>query len=396
MANLTFGSVGKSFPDGTRAVNELSFSVADGEFVVLVGPSGCGKTTALRMVAGLEEITDGEILIGDDVINFLAPRERDVAMVFQNYALYPQMRVADNIGFGLKMRGVPKERIRERVIEIARMLDLEPLLDRKPANLSGGQRQRVAMGRAIAREPRLFLMDEPLSNLDAKLRVQMRAEISRLQLEVGVTTLYVTHDQVEAMTMGSRIAVMRGGELQQYGAPQELYEHPENLFVATFLGSPAMNLLEARLDREGSGLVARLGAQDLALPDELLRRRPSLADYAGRTIGIGLRPEHLQVAGANGNRGTTIPGAVTVVELLGPEIFAHIEVQATAVDSDLVREGAAVDPDEAVAGLNLHGATTLVGRFPPETNVRPGDRVDLAVDLSHLHVFDLETGAALP
>ena len=247
MASLSFEDVGKTFPDGTRAVIDLTLAIEDGEFIVLVGPSGCGKTTALRMVAGLEEITDGVVRIDDTVVNYLPARERDVAMVFQNYALYPQMSVFDNIGFGLKMRKMPKPQLRERVNEIARMLGLEDLLDRKPANLSGGQRQRVAMGRAIARQPQLFLMDEPLSNLDAKLRVHMRAEIARLQRELGVTTLYVTHDQVEAMTMGGRIAVMRRGELQQFGSPQELYDHPVNLFVASFLGSPSMNLLKARI-----------------------------------------------------------------------------------------------------------------------------------------------------
>jgi len=391
-ASLTFAGVGKTFPDGTRAVDKLSFSVADGEFVVLVGPSGCGKTTALRMVAGLEEITDGEIRIGDDVVNYLAPRDRDVAMVFQNYALYPQMKVFDNLGFGLKMRGVPKAQIRERVLRIARMLDLEPFLERKPANLSGGQRQRVAMGRAIAREPRLFLMDEPLSNLDAKLRVHMRAEIARLQLEVGVTTLYVTHDQVEAMTMGTRIAVMRRGELQQYGTPQDLYVRPDNIFVATFLGSPAMNLLQARIGRANDGFTATVGDVELPLPEELLALRPALARYDGRTVALGLRPEHLHLGSDDGR--PTLSGSVTVVESLGPEVFAHIEVKAEPVLTEAALEGATAS-DETVLGLQQGGVTTVVGRFPADVAVRPGDRLAVAVDLAKLHAFDLESGLSI-
>ena len=312
---------------------------------MLVGPSGCGKTTALRMVAGLEEITDGVVRIDDTVVNYLPARERDVAMVFQNYALYPQMNVFDNIGFGLKMRKMPKAELRERVLEIARMLGLEDLLDRKPANLSGGQRQRVAMGRAIARQPQLFLMDEPLSNLDAKLRVHMRAEIARLQRELGVTTLYVTHDQVEAMTMGGRIAVMRRGELQQFGSPQELYDHPVNLFVASFLGSPSMNLLKARDRRAATaGSSARIGDREFDLPEQLVQRAPALRGYEGREVALGFRPEHIRPQ--NGAPRPQLRGSVLVVESLGSELLAHVEVAAEQVLSEEVLEGSTVEQDE--------------------------------------------------
>src|SRR5439155_4785002 len=276
--------------------DDLNLEVEDGEFVVLVGPSGCGKTTALRMVAGLEEISEGTIRIGDVVVNGLAPQKRDVAMVFQNYALYPQMTVSENIGFGLKMRKVPKPEIRSRVREIAGVLGLAELLHRKPGVLSGGQRQRVAMGRAIVRDPQVFLMDEPLSNLDAKLRVQMRAEIARIQRDLGATTVYVTHDQVEAMTMGDRVAVMRKGELQQVDAPQQLYESPGNLFVASFIGSPEMNLVQATPERGDGGLACRIDDQLVVLPPEVVQARPAIERYVGRTIALGVRPEHLQDA----------------------------------------------------------------------------------------------------
>src|SRR3954468_22381380 len=289
MADVVFDEVSKLFGGDTRAVDGLDLVIDDGEFIVLVGPSGCGKTTALRMVGGLEPITAGTISIGDRVVNRLSPKSRDIAMVFQSYALYPHLSVADNIGFSLKTKRVPKDEIRRRVLETARMLDLEPYLKRKPRALWGGQRQRVAMGRAIVRQPQAFLMDEPLSNLDAKLRVQMRAEIARVQQNLGTTTIYVTHDQVEAMTMGDRVAVMRKGELQQVAAPQELYDHPLNLFVGGFIGSPAMNLLQARLERRNGGLAAVLSAdQVLDVSDELLGRRPALAAYEGREVIVGI------------------------------------------------------------------------------------------------------------
>ena len=289
MAPVTFSNVGKTYPDGTRAVTDLNLEIADGEFVVFVGPSGCGKTTALRMVAGLEEVTEGDLRIGERVVNALAPQERDVAMVFQNYALYPHMSVYDNIAYPLESQKMKKAEVRERVTKTAELLGLTEHLKRRPRNLSGGQRQRVAMGRALVRQPQVFLMDEPLSNLDAKLRVQMRAEITRLQDQLGVTTIFVTHDQVEAMTMGDRIVVMRKGVLQQQGPPELLYHEPVNLFVAEFIGSPAMNLFQARFDGES----VFLGEQSVPLPARVFGERPGLAGYRGRELAVGVRPEHL-------------------------------------------------------------------------------------------------------
>ncbi len=290
MSQVVFDSVAKVYPDGTRAVNDLDLDIRDGEFMVLVGPSGCGKTTALRMLAGLEDISEGVVRIGDRVVNDVPPRDRDIAMVFQSYALYPHLTVRGNIAFGLKLRGEDKAEIDRRVNDAARILGLEGFLDRKPRALSGGQRQRVAMGRAIVRQPSAFLMDEPLSNLDAKLRVQMRAEIARLQTDLETTTIYVTHDQVEAMTMGDRVAVMRKGELQQVASPQELYDHPVNLFVGGFIGSPAMNLIEGTLEGVDGGMGVRLGSQMLSLGPETLAARPALRAYGGRRVVVGLRP----------------------------------------------------------------------------------------------------------
>src|SRR5581483_11815084 len=294
VARVAFEQVSKVFGDGTRAVDRLELTVEDGEFMVLVGPSGCGKTTALRMVAGLEEISDGVVRIGERVVNDLSPKSRDIAMVFQSYALYPHLSVRDNVGFPLRIKKVPREERARRVDEAARILDLEPYLDRKPRALSGGQRQRVAMGRAIVRQPAAFLMDEPLSNLDAKLRVQMRAEIAGLQRDLGVTTIYVTHDQVEAMTMGDRVAVMRKGELQQVADPQTLYDRPVNLFVGGFIGSPAMNMLEATLERRNGGLVAKLGGESIELDEDTLAMHPALRSYEGREVVLGIRPEDLE------------------------------------------------------------------------------------------------------
>jgi multiple sugar transport system ATP-binding protein len=390
MATVSFESVGKVYPDGTRAVEQLDLAVEDGEFVVLVGPSGCGKTTALRMVAGLEEITEGEIRIGDRVVNGLGPRERDIAMVFQNYALYPHMDVYRNMAFGLTTRKVPKGEARRRVEEIARVLGLHSLLRRKPGQLSGGPRQRVAMGRAIVREPRVFLMDEPLSNLDAKLRVQMRAQIARIQREIEATTIYVTHDQVEAMTMGDRVAVMRGGVLQQVDAPQRLYEHPANLFVASFIGSPPMNLVEATVEPEAQAL--EIWTQRLVVPE-------TPAGYGGRTIALGIRPEALEDA-------TLVPacpperrlqGSVRLTEALGSALLAHVEIDAAPVVRDEVLEGGEADAvvvEEMRADAEQH-RTVLVCSFDPSSDVRAGDVVELAVDTRHLHFFDLETGAAI-
>jgi len=371
MAAITFDGVSKTYGDGFPAVSELNLDVNDGEFVVLVGPSGCGKTTALRMIAGLEEITGGEIRIGDRVVNNLPPRDRDVAMVFQNYALYPHMTVAENIGFALRMRKVPKQEARKRIEETARVIGLVDHLNRKPKQLSGGQRQRVAMGRAIVREPQVFLMDEPLSNLDAKLRVQMRAEISRIQRQLAVTTVYVTHDQVEAMTMGDRVAVMRRGVLQQFDAPQKLYEQPANLFVASFIGSPAMNVLEGTL---GLPLPAGVGA-------------------SGKRLAVGIRPEALSLA-TNGD-GPRVRGVVQTVEALGPEQLAHVEIAAKPVLVEDVLEGL-VDAEQAgeLAELMTDGRATVIARLDASTSVRPDDAVELAVDTRKLHFFDLETGEA--
>jgi multiple sugar transport system ATP-binding protein len=401
MAGITFDNVAKIYEDGTRAVSDLNLDVQDGEFVVFVGPSGCGKTTALRMIAGLEEVSEGEIRIGERVVNNLQPRDRDVAMVFQNYALYPHMTVAENIGFALRMRKMSKEEARPRIQETARILGLVDHLDRKPRQLSGGQRQRVAMGRAIVREPQVFLMDEPLSNLDAKLRVQMRAEISRIQRQLNVTTVYVTHDQVEAMTMGDRVAVLRRGLLQQLDAPQRLYEQPANLFVASFIGSPAMNMLEATLEQRGDDLVCRVGSATLTLPAQVLSARPALSGYVGRSIALGIRPEALDDATRrNGDGdGGRLRGVVTAIEALGPELLAHVEVEAKPVLVEDVVEGL-VDMEEAEDLAQLRTDTggpqaMLVARLDASASVRPDETVELAVNLGKLHFFDLETGETI-
>jgi ABC-type sugar transport system ATPase subunit len=398
MSGITLDKVTKTYGDGHLAVSDLDLDVQDGEFVVLVGPSGCGKTTALRMIAGLEEISDGEIRIGERVVNNLPPRERDVAMVFQNYALYPHMTVAENIGFALRMRKVPKAEARRRVEETARIIGLVEHLDRKPRQLSGGQRQRVAMGRAIVREPQVFLMDEPLSNLDAKLRVQMRAEISRIQRQLKVTTVYVTHDQIEAMTMGDRVAVLRRGLLQQFDAPQLLYERPANLFVASFIGSPAMNILEGSLERDGDRLVCRIGTATLALPADVLNARPALASHLGKPIAVGIRPEALDEPGRrDGNDGGRLRGRVQAVEVLGPEQLAHVEIEARPVLVEDVLEGL-VDMEQAndLAEIISDGArATIVARLDASAAVRADDEIELAVDLRRLHFFVLETGEAI-
>ncbi|MFL6011752.1 MAG: ABC transporter ATP-binding protein [Gaiellaceae bacterium] len=385
MAELEFVHVSKAFGD-TPVVRDLNLQVGEGEFVVLVGPSGCGKTTALRMVAGLEEITSGEIRIGDRVVNDLAPRERDIAMVFQNYALYPHKSVYENLAFGLRMRKVPKAEQRARVEEIAQKLGLGEMLERRPAQLSGGQRQRVAMGRAIVREPKAFLMDEPLSNLDAKLRVQMRAEIARIQKALAVTTLYVTHDQVEAMTMGDRVAVMRDGVLQQVDTPQHLYDQPRNLFVASFVGSPPMNIFEASVEADGTRLA--FGETQLDLPGR------GLPTYAGRRIAVGIRPE--EVREASGWDGARVRGRILLVEALGSEQLVHIEVAATPLGrADLV-DAAAQPPGPPLGVEDLERSVTLLGRFDRHLLLSPGEAVEVAIDPRLLHFFDLETGLALP
>jgi multiple sugar transport system ATP-binding protein len=401
MAEVIFDKVEKIYDNDVHAVHDLSLEIGDGEFVVLVGPSGCGKTTALRMVAGLEDITDGKVTIGGRVVNDLTPKERDIAMVFQNYALYPHLSVADNIGFGLRLRRTPKDVVEERVSWAANLLGLTPYLTRRPKELSGGQRQRVAMGRAIVRKPQVFLMDEPLSNLDAKLRVQMRAEIARIQHDVGVTTIYVTHDQVEAMTMGDRVAVMRKGELQQMAEPQKLYDSPKNLFVASFIGSPAMNIVEATVERGGDGLAVKLGDQELPVPADVASRRPALAGYAGRTLAIGIRPEHLEDAEVARNGGARLRGHVVLTEALGSEILAHVELNAKPVVTEDVVEGAVVNAEEQEVAADLMGEhgdgnkTTFVGRFDPASRVKPDSDVELVVNTEKLQFFDLETGYAI-
>ena len=383
MAPVNMDKLNKVYENGFHAVKDMSLDIADGEFMVLVGPSGCGKTTALRMVAGLEDITSGILRIGGKEVNDETPKERDIAMVFQNYALYPHMTVRDNIGFALKLRHMPKDQLIEKVNEAAEILGLTEWLDRKPGQLSGGQRQRVAMGRAIVRQPSVFLMDEPLSNLDAKLRVQMRAEVARIQRHLAVATLYVTHDQVEAMTMGDRVTVMREGVLQQAGTPQNLYDNPDNIFVAAFIGSPAMNLYDATV---GVGVRSvKIGSQEIDLPEVVRIKRPALASYAGKDVVVGLRPEHLPAAPPD-YTGTVLAGDVDLVELLGSEQVVHFTIDANRV----LAEGA-VDHDEATAIKHGEG----VARVAPNTPVKPGDKLPMAVNLEDMYFFDPQTGLAI-
>ncbi|HEY7795668.1 MAG TPA: sn-glycerol-3-phosphate ABC transporter ATP-binding protein UgpC [Gaiellaceae bacterium] len=395
MAGVTFEGVAKIYPDGTRAVNDLNLDIQDGEFMVLVGPSGCGKTTALRMVAGLEDISEGVVRIGERVVNHVPSRDRDIAMVFQSYALYPHLSVYDNIAFSLKLQKLPKNEIDKRVHEAARVLGLEAFLKRKPRALSGGQRQRVAMGRAIVREPAAFLMDEPLSNLDAKLRVQTRAEIAKLQNDLGTTTLYVTHDQVEAMTMGDRVAVMRKGELQQVAPPQELYDRPVNLFVGGFIGSPAMNVLEATLQASNGNLAATVGSHTLDLGEESIAARPGLRAYEGRPVILGIRPEDLDDAELEPDtpQERRLRGTVELREALGSEIMVHFRSDASPALTDEMREiqedAGAAETTEGAAGA------TLVGRFGARSRIREGDSVEVAVDTRALHFFDPDTGLGI-
>ena len=400
MAGVAFEQMSKVYPDGTKAVDALSLAIGDGEFMVLVGPSGCGKTTALRMVAGLEDITSGVVKIGDRVVNNVPSRDRDIAMVFQSYALYPHLSVYENIAFGLKIKKMPKEEIERRVADAARILGLEPFLKRKPRALSGGQRQRVAMGRAIVRQPQAFLMDEPLSNLDAKLRVQMRAEIAGLQRSLGVTTIYVTHDQVEAMTMGDRVAVMRKGELQQVAEPQTLYDQPVNLFVGGFIGSPSMNMVEATLARENGGLVANVGEQKVLINAEELAARPALAGFVGKNVVLGIRPEDLEDVALSPDTPADhrLKGSVTLTEALGSEIMVHFTIEATQAATEEMRELAKDVGDERVVAQLEEGATStvgFVGRFGARSRVKTGDQVEVAVDSRALHFFDPETGLGI-
>jgi multiple sugar transport system ATP-binding protein len=400
VASVTFDRVSKVYDNGFRAVDSLDLEIRDGEFMVLVGPSGCGKTTALRMLAGLEEISEGDLVIDDRVVNEVAPQKRDIAMVFQNYALYPHLSVYDNMAYGLKIQKLGKAEIRERVNEIAKVIGLEELLDRKPKALSGGQRQRVAMGRAIVRRPKVFLMDEPLSNLDAKLRVQMRSEVARIQHELQATTVYVTHDQVEAMTMGDRVALMRRGVLQQVDTPLRLYNAPANLFVASFIGSPAMNLFEATLERRNGHTVAQIGDQFLRLDPEALAEPAELDRHLGRKVAVGIRPEHLEDAavesGAPSER--RLRAAVSTVEALGSELIAHLEVGGRPVLTDAVKEIAADTDDSLLADLEAdtrEAKLPLVGRFDVASRARPGGSIEVVVDTSRVYYFDIETGEAI-
>jgi multiple sugar transport system ATP-binding protein len=396
MAQVGFDRVSKIYPDGTRAVNDVSLDIQDGEFMVLVGPSGCGKTTALRMVAGLEEISEGVLKIGDRVVNHVPSRDRDIAMVFQSYALYPHLSVYENIAFGLRLRKMTKQEIDERVQRAARLLGLKEYLKRKPRALSGGQRQRVAMGRAIVREPAAFLMDEPLSNLDAKLRVQTRAEIAKLQDDLGVTTIYVTHDQIEAMTMGDRVAVMRKGELQQVDDPQTLYDRPVNLFVGGFIGSPSMNMLEATIHSANGGLVATIGDQALELGTETLSQRPALRRYDGQQVIIGIRPEDLEDASLEPDapQNRRLNGRLALREALGSEIMAHFAIKGAHAETDETRElaeDAGAEGTEPQIGVSEDEAI-IVGRFGARSKIKEGDNVSAVVDTRALHFFDPETG----
>ena len=392
MADVALESVNKEYDNGFRAVTDLNLEINVGEFLVMVGPSGCGKSTTLRMIAGLEEITSGTLMIGDRVVNDLPPKDRDIAMVFQNYALYPHMSVFDNIAFSLKLARRPKAEIKERVTEVARILELESQLDKRPAQLSGGQRQRVAMGRAIVRRPRVFLLDEPLSNLDAKLRVQMRAEITDLQREVGVTTFYVTHDQVEAMTMADRVAVISQGVLRQVDTPMTLFNEPDNIFVAAFIGSPSMNIMEGVLARNGHGLKMTLGSQSLDVPDEVLQHRPALEGYLDRKVAVGLRPKDFEDASIASDHPADQRLRATVLhtEALGFEIIGYFDMDAKPVIS---KEALELSDEEISAAES--SSTRVHARFNPTTMARSGDTIDVAVTVGNAHFFDLETGLAI-
>jgi multiple sugar transport system ATP-binding protein len=385
MSRIVLDAVSKQFPGGTTAVKSLDLDVSDGELLVLVGPSGCGKTTALRMVAGLEEVSSGTIYIDDRPVNDMEPRHRDIAMVFQGYALYPHLSVYDNMAFSLKYRrAVPKAEVKKRVSEAARILELEQLLDRKPRQLSGGQRQRVAMGRAIVRQPRAFLMDEPLSNLDAKLRVQMRAEIAQLQRSLGTTTIYVTHDQTEAMTLGSRVAVLNQGVLQQIASPQEMYRNPANLFVAGFIGSPPMNLIDARLERGTDGPQVVFGGHRLGIPAQVTADRPALERYLGRDVVLGVRPEHLSDAALrhDADAASVLELQVRLREELGSDVQIHCGIGAIAHQTD--------ETAPEVTSL-----ATLIARMDPQTTLAEGENARVHVDTTKLHFFDPASGAAI-
>ena len=391
MAEIELERVTKEFP-GTVAVDDVSLRIEDGEFLVLVGPSGCGKSTLLRMIAGLEEVTDGRIVIGGRDVTDLAPRSRDIAMVFQSYALYPHMTVRQNLGYGLKVRRSPKTDITRRVEDVARMLRLEELLDRRPAALSGGQRQRVAMGRAIVRQPQAFLMDEPLSNLDAKLRVQMRSDIAKLQRDLKTTTIYVTHDQVEAMTMGDRVAVMNHGRLQQVDSPQRLYDHPANLFVAGFIGTPPMNLLAANVVSQNGTVGVAVGGQQIPLSDESVRRFPEVRGAEGKPVVLGVRADDLHRADRRPDL-PTIKAGLELIEALGSQSIAYFRVDALAVgvDEDLLEEQEAEGEGVTAARPNLVASLDAA----EATDLRTGEQMAVAIDTKQIHLFDAESGAPL-
>jgi multiple sugar transport system ATP-binding protein len=399
LATVNLEHVSKVYPNGANAVTDLNLDVADGEFMVLVGPSGCGKTTALRMVAGLEDISDGTVSIDGKVVNDLSPRERDIAMVFQNYALYPHMTVAENIGFSLTLAKMPKADIRAKVEQAAEILGLTEHLDRKPGQLSGGQRQRVAMGRAIVREPAAFLMDEPLSNLDAKLRVQMRTEIARIQRRLDVATIYVTHDQTEAMTMGDRVAVLRAGTLQQCDSPQVLYDHPVNLFVAAFIGSPSMNLYEGTISPDGREV--RLGDQSLELSSNESGERPAVEAFRGKEVVVGIRPENLHDAEAAAGEvpsGRRLEGDVDIVEALGSERLIHFHLDASRVHTSSVLGADESEPGAGGLGVGELGASEMssgVARVEPTSKIRVGGRAVFVVDTERLKLFDPATGTSI-
>jgi multiple sugar transport system ATP-binding protein len=400
MAEIVLEDITKRYGDGTLAVEGLDLSIEDGEFMVFVGPSGCGKTTALRMIAGLESITEGKLKIGDSIVNDMQPKDRDIAMVFQNYALYPHMTVRGNMAFGLKLAKMDKGEIDNRVNEAAKVLGLDEYLDKKPRALSGGQRQRVAMGRAIVRKPQAFLMDEPLSNLDAKLRVQMRSEIARIQKDLEVTTVYVTHDQIEAMTMGDRVAVIKKGELQQVGTPTELFESPKNLFVAGFIGSPSMNFASTTLDKSNGGLAVKLGDQQLEMSDKEVFKRPALKKYAGKEVVLGIRPQDFEDPeySQDTGEGRLLKVNIDLIEAVGTETMVHFKIDAPIAITEDMKELAADVGGEEIAQLERRaeeGTNDFTAVLDPRTKLRKNEDVELAVDTARLHFFDKDTSAGI-